>query len=316
MPLSDMIGMFGSNNPPTAIQNRFAAPTQLAGRRLATNTLNAIRTDLPNAYNTYIADQGLQRGLADEQAGTLRTLLNRRMGYDPNQNLRDIFETAFSQIDPNIISRLSAGDVARGRLNDRVTGRTAGVDSTMQRLRDAATNSGRYYDLARNVYNVVPTLFNQSYSQGLGSDQAAAGYIPGISAAYEAVANRPMQGIMNRINAVRAGQGIETQGIANAMASTQGYQQDQNWADKFSKALKADEQTVMQIAQMALSAYTGGLGGGMGGGGGGGMGGLMSMFGGGGGGAGSGAPAGSGFQPNISSGGTGYIPEFYYRGPQ
>lgn len=315
MPLSDFIGMFGSDKPPTAVANRFAAPIMNSGRRLAVSNLNAIKPEIADAFNTYMAAQPKEEALAGQQEGVLNTLLNRRLAYDPNQQLRDIFQAAFSQIDPNVISPLARFDVNSNILAQRARGVNPGaIDSTAERLRNARIASGRYYDVARNVYNIVPTLFNSAYAQGMGSDQAAAGYVPGISAAYEAVANRPYQGIMNRIAAARAGQGIESQGIANQLAGTQGYKEHKNWADKLSKTLAADEATVMKLAQMALSAYTGGL---AGGGGGGGIGGIMSMFGGGGGAGGGAAPGGGGgFQPNISYGGPGYSPEFYQRGPQ
>jgi hypothetical protein len=307
MPLSDWVKIFGSDKSPTAERNRYAAPIQTSGRRLAVNTLDSLRTDIPNAFNTYMAGQGRQEALAGQQEGVLNTLLGRQLAYDPAQSLRDTFQTAFSQIDPNLVSRISAGDAARSRLHDMAIGRLAGVDSTTQRLRDAAAASRSYYDLARNVYNVVPTLFNSVYQQGIGSNQAAAGYVPGISAAYEAVANRPYQGILNRINAARQGQGIESQGIANALAATQGYKQHQNWADKIGGALGADEKTAMDLAKMALSFYTGGLAGG-GGGGGGGMGSLMSMFGGGGGGQPGGTPAYGSQYPGAGG--------MYYSAPQ
>lgn len=281
MPLSDIIGMFGSTKAPTAVANRYAAPIMNSGRRLAVGALNSLATDIPNAFNTYLAGQGQQEALAGQQAGVLNTLLNRRLADDPQQNLRNIFETAFSQIDPNVVSPLARFDVNTNILANRARGINPGaIDSTAERLRNARVASGRYYDVARNVYNVVPSLYNSAYAQGLSNDQATAGFVPGISAAYEAVAGRPLQGIMNSIAATRAGQGIESQGIQNALAGTQGYRENKNFADKLSKALSADEQTVMKIAQMALSAYTGGL---AGGGGGGGLGGLMSMFGGGGG---------------------------------
>lgn len=280
MPLSDIIGMFGSDKAPTAVANRFADPVMNADRRLSTSALNSLRSSIPNAFNTYLAGQGKQEALAGQQEGVLNTLLNRRMADDPMQNLRDIFSTAFGQIDPNILDRLSQNDVNRGILQRRAAGINEGAArSTADDIFRARTSSGRYYDLARNVFNVVPGLYNSAYQQGMSNDQAAAGYVPGISAAYEAVSGRPMQGVMNQINATRAAQGIGTQSIANQLAGTQGYRQHQNFADKFSKALAADEKAAMDIAKMALSAYTGGLAGG----GGGGLGSLMSMFGGGGG---------------------------------
>jgi hypothetical protein len=308
MPLSDWVKIFGSNKPPTAVRNLYAAPIQTAGRRLAVDSLNSLRTELPGAYNAYNAFQPKQEELAGQQEGVLNTLLNRRLAYDPNQSLRDIFQTAFSQIDPNVVSPLSRFDVNTNILANRARGiNTGAIDSTAERLRNARIASGRYYDVARQVYGVVPTLFNQSYQQGIGSDQAAAGYVPGISAAYEAVANRPMQGLLNYINAARQGQAIESQGITNALGSTQGYKQHQNWADKAAGALGADEKAAMDIAKMALSFYTGGLAGG-GAGGGGGMGGLMSMFGGGGGGQPSGTPAYGSQYPGAGG--------MYYSAPQ
>lgn len=281
MPLSDVIGMFGSDKPPKAIPNRLAAPIQGAGRALATSTLKAIRPDIAAAFDTYMAGQGRQEGLAADQEGTLRTLLARRLADDPQTNLENIFRTAFSQIDPNVIAPLARFDVNSNILANRARGVSPGaIDSTAERLRNARVASGRYYDVARNVYNVVPQLFNSAYAQGQANDASAAGFIPQISAGYEAVSSRPFQAILNRLRAVAEGQGVESRGIANAVAATQGYQQPQNWADKLSKVLKADEATVMQLAQMALSAYTGGLAGGGAGGGGGGLGGIMSMFGG------------------------------------
>lgn len=306
MPLSDIVGMFGSTKPPTAVANRFAQPIMNSGRRLAVNTLNSLRTDIPNAFNTYLAGQGKQEELAGQQEHILNTLLNRRMADDPMQNLRDVFSTAFAQIDPNILNRLSANDVNRNRLNLMVAGVNPGAArSTSEDLRDARVSSGRYYDLARNVYNVVPTLFNSAHTQGLANDQVAAGFVPGISAAYEAVSGRPMQGVLNRIAAARAAQGIETQGIENQMRGTQGYKTNTNFADKFSKALAADEKAVMDIAQMALSLYTGGLAGGGGGGGIGGM--LGKMFG-----SGGGQPGGT---PSFGSQYPGYGGQMYQSVP-
>lgn len=282
MPLSDLVGMFGSDAPPRAILNRHAAPIQGAGKALATSTLRAIRPDIAAAFDTYMAGQGKQEGLAADQEGTLRTLLARRLADDPQTNLENIFRTAFSQIDPNVIAPLARFDVNTGILANRARGISPGaIDSTAERLRNARVASGRYYDVARNVYNVVPQLFNSAYAQGQANDASAAGFIPQISAGYEAVSSRPFQAIMNRLRAVAEGQGVESRGIANAVSATQGYQQPQNFADKFSKMLKADEKAVMDIAQMALSLYSGGALGGAGGAGGG-LGGLMKMFGGGG----------------------------------
>lgn len=289
MPLGGFIqGLFGSDKAPMAVLNRYAQPAAVASGRLATRTLRDIQPDLANAFNTYMAGQARQEGLAGEQADVLRTLLGRRLADDPSRNLENIFRIAFSQIDPNVLAPLAAGDVSRNRLDRMAAGiNTGAIDSTAERLRNARIASGRYYDVARNVYNAVPQLFNSAYSQGAANDAAAAGFIPGISAAYESVASRPTTGILNRINAARSGVGLGSDAINAITAATQGYKTPKNFWDRLGGVLKEDEATVMQLAQMALSAYTGGL---AGGGGGGGLGGIMSMFGGGGGAAAGGRP--------------------------
>jgi hypothetical protein len=271
MPAGNVIqGLLGSDKPPKAILNRYTAPVARAGAALAANTLRGLIPGGQLAYDIYMAGQGRQEGLAGQQENVLNTLLNRRLADDPNQNLANIFQTAFSQIDPNVVSPLARFDVNSNILAQRARGISPGaIDSTAERLRNARVASGRYYDVARNVYNVVPQLFNSAAAQGQANDFAAAGFVPQISAGYEAVSGRPTQGIMNRISTAGAGGNLAGQAIGNVNAATQGFKTPRNFADRLGSTMAAEEQGIMNLAQGALSSI-GGMGGGEGGGGGGG----------------------------------------------
>lgn len=271
MAIGDIIGggggaiasLFGSDEAPRAILNRFAAPTAKAAGKLSTDLLTDVNSLSKTALDRYMADQGRMEGLAGDQEGVLRGLLARRMNADPNALLQQIQGTAYGAIDPNVINPLSQFDVNSSAIMRRARGLAPGaIDSTAERLRNARVASQRYYDVARDVTGILPNLYGQAFNQGQSNDAAAAGFIPGISAAYEGVATRPTTGILNRINTAGAAQNVGAQGIQNITGATQGYKQPRNWADRLGAA--------SQDIGAGLSGTIGSLAG-MAGGGGGGM---------------------------------------------
>lgn len=290
MPLSDIIKIFGSDEAPYAIQNRFTTGVSNALSGLAQKTIKGVSKASDAAAAAYAAGQPKQEALAADQEGVLRTLLARRMGSNPEELLRSIGNTAFSFIDPNVVAPLARFDVNYDKTARMARGlNPAAVGSTSERLRNSRIASGRYYDVANRAYSALPELYNSAYSQGVNNDTMAGSYIPRISQAFEAVSSRPTTGILNRVNAANQAAGLGGNVLQSILSTIQGYRTPRNFADKFSTALAADEKAVMDIAKMALSAYTGGM---MGGGGGGG-GGIMSMLGGMGGGGGGGQPSGT-----------------------
>lgn len=307
--------IFGSDKPPKAIYNRYAAKTAKNVGKLGEDLTFDVNQQAKNAFNTYMAGQGKQEALAGQQEGILNTLMGRRLGADPNQLLQSIGNTAFGFINPNVVNPMAQFDVNANRLMRSARGlNPAALDSTSERLRNAQIASGRYLDTARQAYGALPGLYNSAYGQGITNDQMAAGYIPQIAGTYNAVSERPSQGIQNRIDTISSTQDAAGRGIQNILNATQGYQTPENFADKLGKTgiqtgqqMQQDEAQMMSMISSVMGSMEGGasgMGGGEGGGGSG-MGGGASP-----------KASGGGYSFNSSPGGAGYSPGFYEAGPQ
>lgn len=254
--------LWGSDSPPQAILNRYAAKTAKGSAKLGEDVTGEVNDDVKKAFATYMAGQGKQEELARGQENVLGTLRDRRMEADPNKLLQQIGNTAFSFINPNVVNPLAQFDVNSNKLQRSARGlNPAAVDSTSERLRNARIASGRYYDVARDAYASLPGLFNSAYAQGNANDAAVAGYNPAIAAAYESVASRPTKGIMNRIGTTSASLDTARKSIGNVLDATQGYQQPQNIWDKIGKTgvqtgqqMSQDEAQIMSTAGSALGA--------------------------------------------------------------
>jgi len=260
---SALADLFGSDAPPKAILNRYAAPTVKAGGALASGLLSDVNTLGKTALDQYLAAQPGMENLAGQQENTLQSLLARRLNTDPNALLQQIGSTAYGFINPEVINPLAQADVNRDIVMRRARGlNPAAVDSTSERLRNARIASGRYYDVARDVNANLPNLFGQAFNQNAANEAAAAGYIPQIMQTRESVAARPTTGIMNRINTAGAATGVGGQAISNVNAGTQGFKQPRNWADRIGAASQSIGEglsgTLGQIGQLAGAVGGGG----------------------------------------------------------
>lgn len=270
--------IWGSDDPPKAILNRYAAGTAKGVAKLGKTLTNDVNKDALAAFNTYMAEQGRQGTLAGQQEGVLNTLLQRRLGSDPNQLLQSIGNTAFGFINPNVVNPLAQFDVNSNRIDRLARGlNSAAVDSTADRLRNARIASGRYYDVARNVYGALPGLYNSAYGQGVNNDAMASGYIPQIAGTYNAVSERPTYGIMNRVGTVGSTIDTAARGINAIKNATQGYQEQRNLADKIGETgistgqqMQEEEAKMMAMIQSvvgSMGSAQGGSGASAGGGG-------------------------------------------------
>jgi len=251
--------LFGSDDAPKAVLNRFAAPTAKAGGKLSTDLLTDTNALSKSALNDYLALQPKFTSLAGQQEGILNDILSRRLAMDPNAILQNVGNTAFGFINPNVVDPLSRFDVNSMNLLRRARGlNPAAVDSTADRLRNARIASGRYYDVARDAYGALPNLVSQVYAQNALNDATAAGIVPQIANAWEGVAARPTMGVLNRIGAANASLGAGGNSIANINAATQGFKQPQNWADRIGAASQNVGQMVNGIASVAGGASGGG----------------------------------------------------------
>lgn len=229
--------MFGSDEAPRAVLNRFAAPTAKASNALAAGLIKDTGALSKSALDEYMALQPKFGALAGQQEDVLNTLLSRRLNADPNATLQQVGNTAFSFIDPSVVNPLSQFDVNANTLARRARGlNTAAVDSTADRLRNSRIASQRYYDVARDAYGALPNLFGQVMNQQNTNEAAAMGMVPQIAQTYESLATRPTTGLLNRINAANQALGAGASGIANVNAATQGFQQPRNWADRIGAA--------------------------------------------------------------------------------
>lgn len=253
--------IWGSDSPPKAILNRYSAKTAKGAAKLGENLTADIAPQIRNAFATYMAGQGRQEALARDQEGVLTSLRDSRLNADPSALLRNVGETAFSFINPNVVAPLAQFDVNSDILRRRSMGlNPAAVDSTSDRLRRSRVASGRYYDVARDAYAALPGLYNSAFNQGMANDAAAAGYTPMIASTYENVASRPTRGIMAQIGTTNAGIDSARNAINAVNAATQGYQQPQNIWDKIGQTgiqtgqqMQQDEARMMQMVQSAMS---------------------------------------------------------------
>lgn len=275
MPILSAIGAgFGSDE----VTPRYLAPSLNKPLvNLGKDALSSLRTGGAEAERQYNLGTALQRSLQDEQAGTLRTLRDRALNFDPNRLLGDIGRTAFSFIDPNVISPLSQFDVNSMRLQRMASGlNPAAIESTADRLRNARIASGRYYDVARNIYGQLPSLYNQALNSGLNYANLAENYIPQLMSGYRRIDRAPLEAA--ELRSAAANLGSQNVGnINNALRSgVYGYQQERNIWDKLGAMDTSMWNSLKDAIQMASSVYGGMLGGGAGG--------LLGGLGGGGGG--------------------------------
>lgn len=277
MPILSAIGAgFGSDE----VTPRYLAPSLTKPlAKLGKQALSSLGTGAAAAEQKYNLGTARQEGLMGEQEGVVRQLLSRALNQDPNQLLQDVGRTAFGFIDPNVVAPLSRFDVNYDRLGRMARGLSpAAVDSTAQRLRDARIASGRYYDVARNIYGQLPQLYNQVFNAGLSNADLAAGYLPGLMRGYRQLDVAPLEAAQLVSNA--ANMGSQNVGnINNALRSgVYGYQQQRNIWDRLGAVDTSMWNSLKDAVQMAASVYGGMLGGGAG------LGGLGGMMGGGGGG--------------------------------
>lgn len=260
--------LFGSDDPPKAILNRFAAPTAKASGALSSELLKDVNSLSKGALDTYMGGQGKLTSLAGQQEGVLNDILARNLNADPNALLQNVGQTAFGFINPSVINPLAQFDVNSVNLSRRARGlNPAAVDSTAERLRNARVASGRYFDVARDAYNALPNLYGQAFQQQQANQANAAGIVPQIAGAYEGIFSRPTTGILNRINTANAANAAGGSGIQNILSATQGYQTPQNFADRLGAASQQIGSSMSQT-EAGIGSILGALGGGGGGGGG------------------------------------------------
>lgn len=259
-------GAFGSNAPPQAVMFEGGEDALRRARRVGNIALNTTASRLPDFYTGFDRGTEIQRGLQDDQADLLRGLTQRALSRDPQQQLLETGKTLFSFIDPNVIAPLAKFDVNYANTMRRARGlNPSAFDSTADRLRNARIASGRYYDVARDVYSRLPQAFQQVRDAGITDEMLAAGYNPAIQAGYRAIDMAPLIPLREGINIARAGFGIPTDLGSASRALTYGFQQPMNWADRAGAAGESMWNTVKDAAQIYASLYGGGIGG-MGGG--------------------------------------------------
>lgn len=262
----------GSRAAPKPKYLQFARGALAPATGVAKDVLRNIRSELPSFYQGFEEGTGRQLGLQGEQEAVLRNLLQRRLGSDPQQQLRETGNTLFSFIDPNVINPLARFDVNQNMIARRARGlNPSAFDSTAERLRNARIASGRYYDVARDVYGRLPQVYQQIRDAGVTDEMLAAGIIPQIQRGYRDIDMAPL--IPLRAGLDLAGGGADlTRRIADAeRAAVYGYHQPTNIWDRAGDASRAVSNTLAQASDIYSSLYGGGIGG------------IGGMFGGGGG---------------------------------
>jgi hypothetical protein len=261
----------GSNAPRREVFSRGTWPLLTSVRGTARDVSDYTRRALPGFFADYERGTAQQRGFQGEQEGVLRNLLARRMGSDPEALLRRTGSTLFGFIDPNVLDPLGRADVNRDIVMRRARGLNPGaIDSTAERLRNARIASGRYYDVARNVYGALPQVYQQLRDAGVADEAIAAGYIPQIQQGYRTLDYAPLGAIQGGQQAALGGISLPAAYGPAARANVYGYHQPMNTADRFARAGQGVWNTVKDAAQIYASLYGGGAGGigGIGGGGG------------------------------------------------
>ena len=257
---------------------------------MGVDTLNALRTGAKTFADSWNAGTPRQTGLMGEQEDTLRSLLNRRMANDPNQLLRDVGGQVMSWIDPNVVNPLSKFDVNMDTIMRRARGlNPAAIDSTAERLRNARIASGRYYDTARTLAPLIPSLYNQVYNAGVNNDEMAAGYIPDIMSGWRTIDRAPLVPLNTAVDLTNAAAGNVGNISDNLKKGIFGYVKDRNTWDRLG-AMDASMWNSLQEAVQMASSVAGMVGGG-------GLGGMLGGMGGGGGGGGRSGGGSSGGQP-------------------
>jgi len=265
--LGGVIAAFGGSDAAPKPKYFQGSRNLLSGARLVgRDVLDSLRTGLPDFRNAFAQGTELQRGLQGEQAGVLRGLLQRRLANDPQQQLRETGNTLFSFIDPNVINPLAKFDVNQNLISRRARGLGGAMfDSTAERLRNARIASGRYYDVARDVYGQLPRVYQQLRDAGVTDEMLAAGYIPQIQAGYRNIDMSGLIPLQAGLELATGAQRIPLDYGTASRANIYGYRQPMNVADRFGAAGQSMWNTVKDAAQIYASLYGGGIGGGGGG---------------------------------------------------
>jgi hypothetical protein len=231
------------------------------------DVLANLRAQLPSFYSNFAQGTEQQRGLQGEQEQVLRTLLNRRLNSNPQQQLQETGNTLFSFINPNVVSPLARFDVNYNNALRTARGLNPSTfDSTSERLRNARIASGRYYDVARDVYGQLPRVYQQLRDAGVTDEMLAAGAIPQIQQGYRTLDLAPLIPLQASLGVAREAAGIPADYGAASRANIYGFRQPMNLADRFGAAGQSMWNTVKDAAAIYSSLYGGGALGGGGGG--------------------------------------------------
>jgi len=291
MPILSAIGAgFGSDDWKAQLQPG-AKPLIKPLSNLGVDTLGSLRSGIKDFTNKWNLGTARQEGLMGEQEGVLRNLLNRRLASDPTQLLHNVGNEVMGLINPSVVNPLSQYDVNADMILRRARGlNPAAIDSTAERLRNARIASGRYYDAARVLSPLIPSLYNQVYNAGINDSDLAASYIPNIMSGYRTIDRAGLVPLNTAVDLTNAGAG-NVSAINNAIKSgIFGYQKDRNIWDRLGAVDTSMWNSLKDAVNMAMSVY-GGLGG---------MGALGGGLGGMAGGGGGGAPASSAPPPQPS----------------
>jgi hypothetical protein len=265
-------GLFGSNAAPKPKYYFGSRPLLQGVSNVGRDVLKNIRGALPSFYTGFEQGTEQQRGLQGEQENVLRTLLQRRLASNPQEQLRETGNTLFSFINPNVVSPLSRFDVNYNSALRSARGLNPSTfDSTADRLRNARIASGRYYDVARDVYGQLPRIYQQLRDAGVTDEMLASGIIPQIQQGYRALDLAPLIPLQASVDLTRSAAGIPADYGAASKANVYGFHQPINVADRFARAGQGVWNTVKDAAAIYSSLYgggAGGIGGMMGGGGG------------------------------------------------
>jgi hypothetical protein len=262
-------GLGGSNAAPKPKYYQGSLPLLRGVSGVGRDVLANLRSQLPSFYSGFERGTEQQRGLQGEQEQVLRTLLQRRLASNPQEQLREAGNTLFSFINPNVVSPLARFDVNYNNALRTARGLNPSTfDSTADRLRNARIASGRYYDVARDVYGQLPRVYQQLRDAGVTDEMLAAGAIPQIQQGYRALDLAPLVPLQASIDLTRSATGIPADYGAASRANIYGFHQPQNIWDRLGTA----GGNVMDFAKDAAAIYSslygrgaiGGIGGGAG----------------------------------------------------
>lgn len=272
----------------------YSKPLLSYGSKIGKAVLQRLLGALPGFYSGFERGTEQQRGFQGEQEGVLRNILAKRQASDPEALLKRTGEQLFSFIDPNVINPLARFDVNQDIVQRRARGlNPAALDSTAGRLRNSRIASGRYYDVARNVYGMLPQVYQQMREAGITDERLAAGVIPQIQQGYRALDYAPLEPLQATVDLATRAYGIPSAHGAASKANIWGFEPNRTWANNWGDAGRAAWNTAKDAAAIYSSLYGGGALGGAGG---------IGGIGGGGGGAGAAATAGAGGSAPYGSG--------------